>query len=153
MALKKKTQISDVIRHVFLAYLCSALLEFLLLPQQLQSLSSTDGIAQMSMTRMLLVTGVLTVFFGLLFLRKNRIWLQRWLIAGVFLLLSAAALYNSFQWGFFGVCGLIEICLIIYAVFGHRREEKTTDSEKKPHWIFPVLVGCLAVFFAVVISV
>lgn len=152
MALKKKMQVPDLIRHLFLAYLCSALLEFLLLPQALQSLNGTDGIARMSMTRLLLVTGGLTVILWLFSLWKDRKWLERWLIAGVFLLLSVAALYNNFSLVFLGICTLLEACLIVYAVFGHRSGENLPAQEKKPHWIFPVLVGSLAVSFAVVIS-
>lgn len=145
--------LSDLIRHLLLAYLCSALLEYLFLPQQLQSLAGTDGIAQMSMPRLLLITGGLTVIFYLLSLWKNTKRLERWAIAFVFLLLSVAALYNSFQWGFFGFCCLIEVSLIVYAIFGHRTGLHLPGEEKKPHWIFPVAVGILAVVFATVISV
>ena len=156
MASTKKANtlcLPDLIRHLFLAYLCSALLEYLFLPQQLQNLAGTEGIAQMSMLRLLLITGFLTVIFWLLSLWKNTERLERWLIAFVFLLLSVAALYNSFQWGFFGFCCLIEICLIVYAFFGHRSGLTLPSEAKKPHWIFPVAAGILAVGFAAVISV
>lgn len=155
MASTKKANticLPDLIRHLFLAYLCSALLEYLFLPQQLQNLAGTEGIAQMSMLRLLLITGFLTVIFWLLSLWKNTERLERWLIAFVFLLLSAAALYNSFQWGFFGFCCLIEICLIVYAIFGHRSGLTLPSEAKKPHWIFPVVVGILALLFTVIIS-
>ena len=64
MASTKKANticLPDLIRHLFLAYLCSALLEYLFLPQQLQNLAGTEGIAQMSMLRLLLITGFLNI--------------------------------------------------------------------------------------------
>lgn len=145
--------LGNLIRHLFLAYLFSALLEFLFLPQQLQNLAGTEGIAQMSMLRLLLITGALTVILWLLSLWKDFGILERWLIALMFLALSAVALYHNFQWGFFGFCCLIMLCLIVYAIFGHRSGLTLPSEAKKPHWIFPVVVGILALLFTVIISV
>ena len=76
---KKTAGLGNLIRHLFLAYLFSALLEFLFLPQQLQNLAGVEGLAQMSMLRMLLITGALTVVLWLLSLWKDFGILERWL--------------------------------------------------------------------------
>ena len=150
---KKTAGLGNLIRHLFLAYLFSALLEFLFLPQQLQNLAGVEGLAQMSMLRMLLITGALTVVLWLLSLWKDFGILERWLIVLLFVALSAVALYSNFQWGFFGFCCLIGLCLIIYAIFGYRSGLTLPSEAKKPHWIFPVVVGILALLFTVIISV
>ncbi len=156
MPIPKKSRqavIANLIRHLLLAYLFSALLEYLFLPQQMQSLSSTAGIAQMSFSRLLILTALITAVLSLISFWRWFAALERWLIAGAFLLLSTAALYNSFQWGFFGFCCLIELCLIVYAFCGHKKGLYAPEKGKKVHWIFPVCAGILATAFAVIISV
>lgn len=145
--------IATLIRHLLLAYLCSALLEYLFLPQELQGLSSTAGIAQMSFSRLLILTTLITAVLSLISFWKWFTTLERWLIAGAFLLLSAAALYHNFQWGFFGFCCLIEVCLLVYAFCGHKKGLYSPEKGKKVHWIFSVCVGILAAAFAVIISI
>lgn len=155
MALKKRSTASmpDWIRHLLLAYLCAALLEFICLPRELKNLATTDGVAQMSMTRLLLVTAALTLILWLLSLWKDIKKPERWLMVLAFFGFSGVALYHNFAWGFFGFCCLIAVCLIVYAIFGYRCGLQLSGQEKKPHWIFPVAVGVLAVIFTVVISV
>lgn len=146
-------KISDLIRHLFLAWLCSALLEYLYLPQPLQDISGTAGIAQMSLLRLLITTGILTALLLGLSLRYNLDLAERWSIAGVFMLLSVAALVNTFTWGLFGFCILIFAVLVVYAIWGRQQEHPLTDTPKKSHWAFWVAVAVLAAFVFAVLCV
>ena len=139
-------KIPDLIRHLFLAWLCSTLLEYLYLPQSLQNISGTAGIAQMSLLRLLITTGVLTAGLLGLSLRYNLDLAERWSIAGVFMLLSVATLVNTFTWGLFGFCILIFAVLVVYAIWGRQQEQPANGTPQKAHWAFLIVIAVLAAF-------
>ncbi len=139
------------IRHLLLSWLFSALLEYLFLPQPLQSLTQLDGLAAMSFPRLMILTAVFTVGLWVLSRRYRIIVWERWAIAGVFLLLTAATLSNSYTDAFFLFCCLILIILAVYAIWGHTATQAVSAPIQRSHWIFPVTAGLLAVaFFAAV---
>lgn len=143
---------SDMIRHLFLAWLFSALLEYLFLPQALQGMEQLKGIAAMSLPRLLILTAVFTTVLWVLSLRYQILLWERWAIAGVFLLLTAAVLTNTFTTAFFLFCALILGIMIIYAIWGHAPSKASSIAGKKAHWCFPVLVAILALVFCALVS-
>lgn len=96
------------------AYLAAVTLEYLLLPPSLRDLTGLQGIARMSPVRILLLGGA---FFLLLWLPAPK-ELRRWLLPGIFAVLSAASLAASFTWAFLGACLLILGVLTAYALLG-----------------------------------
>ena len=96
------------------AYLAAVTLEYLLLPPSLRDLTGLQGIPRMSPVRILLLGGA---FFLLLWLPTPK-KLRRWLLPGIFAVLSAASLAASFTWAFLGACLLILGILTAYALLG-----------------------------------
>lgn len=139
------------IRHLLLSWLFSALLEYLFLPQSLQSMTQLDGLAAMSFPRLLIMTAVFTLILLVLSCRYRIIVWERWAIVGVFLLLTVAVLSNTYTDAFFLFCCLILTVLAVYAIWGHAPTQAAAPV-KKSHRIFPVAVGLLAVAFFAVVS-
>lgn len=146
-------QLSGLIRHLFLAYLCAALVEYMLLPQSAVSLSGTQCLSEMSLPRLLIITGVLTIVLCFLFPTKGSAIFERFTIATVFLLLSAATLYHNFSWPLVIACGVFQVILVVYGIFGYRSGAELTDGNARCHWLFPVIVAILAIIFTLIVSV
>ena len=142
----------DWIRHLLLSWLFAALLEYLFLPQSLQSMTQLTGLAAMSFPRLLILTAVFTLALWALSRRYRILVWERWAVLGVFLLLTAAALSNTYTEAFFLFCCLILIVLAVYAIWGHAPTQEVAAPAKKSHWIFPVTVGLLAVAFFAAVS-
>lgn len=148
----RMSNIAELIRHLLLAWLFSALLEYFFLPKALQDISHLDGIAAMSMPRLLILTGIFTVVLWVLSLRYNISLWERWAMASVFTLLAGTVLTNTYTTAFALFCGLILGLLIIYAFFGHSPTTQKIQPAKKAHWIFPVIVALLALSFFAIVS-
>lgn len=144
---------ADLIRHLLLAWLFSALLEYLFLPRAFRDISQLDGIAAMSMPRLLILTGVFTATLWALSSRfKIKLW-ERWAIAGVFAILAGFVLKNTYTIPFAVFCALILGIFLIYAIFGHSPTTQKIQPAKKAHWIFPVIVALLALGLFAVVSI
>lgn len=143
---------SELIRHLLLAWLFSALLEYLFLPQDLQDITRLDGIAAMSFPRLLVLTAVFTVVLWALSQRYKIIVWQRWAIAGVFTLLSGAVLTNTYSDAFFWFCAVILAVIAVYAIWGHSPTPKKPQPSGKAHWSFPIIVAVLALTFFGIVS-
>lgn len=141
-----------LIRHLFLAWLFSALLEYLFLPQESQSITGLGGIAAMSLPRLLILTAVFTAILWALFQRYNIIIWERWAIVGAFGLLAGAVLTNTYTDAFFLFCAVILAALAVYAIWGHAPSPEKSASAEKVHWVFPVIVALLALVFFVIVS-
>jgi len=144
--------VGELIRHLFLAWLFSALLEYLFLPQELQDITGLEGIAAMSLPRLLLLTVIFTAVLWALSQRYNIIIWQRWAIVGVFALLVGAVLTNTYTDAFFLFCAVIAAALSVYAIWGHSATQEKPVPAKKSHWIFPVITAFLALAFFAIVS-
>ena len=94
----KKPKFSELVRHLLLGWLVAAMLEFLLLPKALQALSSLQGIAEMSMPRLLAVTAVIAAGLWALSLRFSIARYERWAMAGAFFVIGLVSVTVSFTW-------------------------------------------------------
>lgn len=148
---KPETGLGPWIRRGLLLWLAAVTVEYLFLDKTLRNLSELKGVAQMAPVRMVLVAVV--VGAALYLLRK---WLtagaERMLLAVVYTILSMLALTASFTWPFFFACLLVQILVLIYALWGWRgvggnaavrcREDKRfTRAAAVAAVLFFVLVG------------
>lgn len=109
-----------LIRHLILAWLTAATIELLLVPAQLRSLTALDGVAAMSLARLLIVTGiVLALLEGTSRLLPTQA--ERWMVTGIFTVLAIAALCASFTCAFLAVCMLVFTILLVYSCYGWNR--------------------------------
>lgn len=143
----------DVIRHVFLAWLFSALLEYLLVPDALKGLHSVEGIGAMSLLRMGIVMAVIAVSLWLISCLCSIAKIERWSIVGIFLLLACAALDQSYTAPFSLLCVIIIAILIVYAVLGYQSSDFQMPSREKTHWAFPVGTALAGIVLFVLICI
>lgn len=110
--------VADYIRHFLLAWLIAVTVEYLLLPSTLRDLSILSSLQKMSLLRLAAIT--LCGILGLSLLsRKYQIAaIERWSIAGFFLILAGFSLFASFTWAYFTVCAAILVGLIVYSKLG-----------------------------------
>ena len=120
-----------LIRHLILAWLTAATIELLLVPVQLRSLTALDGVAAMSLARLLIVTGiVLALLEGTSRLLPAQA--ERWMVTGIFTVLATAALCASFTWAFLAVCMLVFTILLVYSCYGwNSNREKIAPAARK----------------------
>lgn len=141
------------IRHLLLAWLGAALLEYLLLGQNLQSLDRLDGIAAMSFLRLILVTLLLAGALWAISLRLCIARYERFGCAVVFAVLSAVMLSNNFSWAMLVFSALVFAVLMVYGFLGHRDEPAVSENFQKSHWVFPIITAILALAVFCVISI
>lgn len=150
-AFLRKLNISDVVRKVILAWLVAALVEFLRLPKELRSLVALDGIGQMSLTRLVVNTAIFTA--GLLLLGQFSVTqvLERLAFPAVFAAMAAAALTVSYSEAFLNLCIFIFGVLLVYALFGWKKEAAATTSSPSDPLFFWLTIE-LATIFTVFVS-
>lgn len=147
----KKPVMPDLIRHLLLAWLTAAAGEFLLLPQAAKTMNGLQALSAMSLPRLLIVTGVVLALLEGISRLMNR-QTERWMVTGVFAVLSATALTATFTWAFLVVCLLVFALLAVYACMGwNGGEESTPETEKSAP--AALLTGVLAVGFFLLVSV
>lgn len=132
---------------ILAAWLAAAAVEYLLLPGQLRSLESLDGLREMSVFRILVMTAIISIL--LIFMKAPR--LQRWTTAVGFAVLSCTALLHAFSWPFLAGCVLILGILFVYSLCGWnssnpvRKEAK--PANKASIWL--TMAFCLLFFLIV----
>lgn len=150
--MKRKQAFPDLFRHLFLAWLTAALVEYLLIPRQLADLSSLEGIAAMSFPRLLVVTAVLTAGLWLVNRHISIALIERWVTVGVFALLAIMALTVSYTPFMLLVCLLVLAILVFYGIMGCNTQPAEPPQPQKPQRLAALLTGGLALLFACVLS-
>ncbi len=147
----RRPAFGELLRHLFLAWLAAALMEYLLVPPAAKALETMGAIAAMSFPRLLTVTalGTVLLWLGSCFGDFSRY--ERLAIPGVFLLLSAVTLPNSCHPAFLALCLLVFGILTVYGIWGHRTASCTPIQ--KSHWVFPVILAVLAAGMFVYLSI
>lgn len=144
--------VAELIRHLLLSWLFSALLEYLFLPQSLQDITRLDGIAAMSLPRLLILTVIFAAVLWALSQRYRIVIWERWAIPGVFALLAGAVLTNTYTDAFFLFCLVILAIMAVYAIWGHAPTREKPQAAGKAHWSFPVIICLLALGFLFLVS-
>lgn len=139
---------SDLIRKILTSWIVAVLTEYLLLSKELRSLVVLDGLAQMSLGRVIVLT-VAGVFFLCILsgLIEDRKW-ERWGMCGSFILLAGLSIHASFSKMFLAICILIAFGFAVYAKFGWdfstQIQIKFSKECRKYLWITAV---CSVLFF------
>ena len=151
VVLKEKVREFDIpglVRRLILSWLLAAVTEYCILPGELRDLDSLEGLAYMSLGRIVGFTCGFAVLLTVSSYCLSTKIPERWGIAAAFAILGAIALYNSATWAFFGVCALVLVILAVFAVCGWDQTAECVVPEKKAHksciWI---TVGLSVAFF------
>ena len=141
---------APLIRHLLLAWLTAAAAELLLLPAELKTMNGLQGVAAMSLPRLLIVTGILmAILEGTS--RLLRCGGERWMLFGVFAVLAAVVLSASFTWPFFCATMLLMALLLVYACYGWNGSKGQMPS-KQGSYLAVSLTAVLALGFFLLVS-
>lgn len=145
--------IGDWIRHIFLGWLVAAFMEYLLLPDALRGLASTEGLAAMSLMRVLIVTVMVTIGLAVVscFYKIEKI--ERWSMTGIFLLLACMTLDRSYSNAYLAVCGVVTVVFVVYAIQGHDGGETKLYKKQKVHWRFSLGVAIAALLLFAILCI
>ena len=124
----QKRYVSGVVRQIILSWLFAVMLEYLCLPGALRDLARLDGLAQMSLIRVIVVAcgGILLLSVISRFVNPAKV--ERWAMVGVFGILAIAALRASFTWAFLAVCILVLIFLVVFGFCGWDMGERVAHN-------------------------
>lgn len=144
----QKRYVSGVVRQIILSWLFAVMLEYLRLPGALRDLARLDGLAQMSLIRVIVVAcgGILLLSVISRFVNPAKV--ERWAMVGVFGILAIAALRASFTWAFLAVCILVLIFLVVFGFCGWDGQPEPAAKPKQAHriWLW-ITVGLSIAFF------
>ena len=144
----QKRYVSGAVRQVILSWLFAVMLEYLRLPGALPDLARLDGLAQMSLIRVIAVAcGGMLLLSGISrFVNPAKV--ERWAMVGVFGILAIAALRASFTWAFLAVCILVLIFLVVFGFCGWDGQPEPAAKPKQAHriWLW-ITVGLSIAFF------
>lgn len=129
---------------MILAWLIAVAIEYFSLPMALRNLSQLEGLAQMSLGRVIIFTGcfVIILFSLSCFIRIAKF--ERWAIAAVFGLIAVGTLGASASESYLAVCVLIMAILIVFCRFGWKKSDECTKTKNLYLWI---TVGLSVAFF------
>ena len=148
--LKVHTIAASRIRHLLIAWLAAATTEWLLLPVELKTMTGLKGLSAMSLPRLLIVTGIVLVMLEAISRLLPRS-AERWMMAGLFAVLTATTVAHSFTWPLLLACGLVFAMLVIFACKGwNNGPVPKADAQKSP--IAAGLTAVLAVGFFLLVS-
>lgn len=144
----QKRYVSGVVRQIILSWLFAVMLEYLRLPGARRDLARLDGLAQMSLIRVIAVTcGGMLLLSGISrFVNTAKV--ERWAMVGVFGILAIAALRASFTRAFLAVCILVLIFLVVFGFCGWDRQPEPVSRPKRAHRVWRwIAVGLSIAFF------
>lgn len=136
------------IRRLLLSWLLAVTIEYWMLPGGLRSLADLNGLAQMSLSRILLIGCGGTILLTGLSRLGNTTAFERWSLTRIFCALAISALCSSFSWPFLGVCLLMAVGLIDFGIHGwdNSPEPKVGPREsRKAH--LRITIGLSIAFF------
>ena len=142
---------ASLIRHLLIAWLAAAVIEWLCLPPELKSVEGLKSLAAMSLPRLLIVTGVILALLEGISRLVNRS-IERWIAVGLLVLLAGLALTSSFAWPFLVVCLLLGAVLLVYALQGWNCDRLPQRSREKSAFAAG-MTALLAIGFFLLVSV
>jgi len=142
-----------VFRRAVVSWIAAVLIEYLLLPFELRDLDRLNGLAEMSLMRILCITCTGMILLWMASRCVNTAKAERWILVGVISALAAVTLYSSFTWAFLVVCVLIVSAAVIYGILGWDASAEVIAMPKKSHKAFLWITVGLAVCFFLFVSV
>lgn len=148
LRIKQKNRTSDLLRRIILSWLVAVLIEYFILPSELRDLTKLNGLAQMSLVRIVGITcGIVLFLTALSFLAETRI-VERWGMVAAFALLAVTGLIASFTWSFLAVCGIFLILLVGFGILGWDKSPLPRVEPQRAHKAYIwITVGLSVVFF------
>lgn len=142
----------NLIRRILVSWLLAVTIEYLLLPAELRDLSGLQGLRQMSLLRVLSVTGLGTVLLSGIsrFCRSGKA--ERWGITALFAVLAAAALTASYSPAFLGACLIVLGILILYALAGRNKHPEPLGRPQPAPQVYIWITAALALGLFVIVS-
>ena len=142
-----------LIRQIIIGWLLAVTIEYFILPEELRTLAKLEGLAQMSMLRIVAITCcTAAILFGLS-ARFATAKIERWAMVGVLAVLISSVLKASYSAGFYAACLLILLAAAAYAVFGWNGEPEPEVQPKKAHLAFVLITALISVVFFVYVSI
>ena len=121
---------ASLFRHLLLAWFIAATVEFLLLPAELKTMNGLKALGGMSFPRLLIITGILLALLEWMSRFLPGI-IERWVLAGIFVLLAATALRATYTHQFMFLCLLFFVVLLVYAIRGWNASPMPKASSKE----------------------
>lgn len=142
---------SGLIRRLLIAWLFAVLVEYLLLPVELRSLSGLAGLRQMSLPRLVTVTGLVTVALTVLAQYFKTRTAERWCVPALFLCLTVLAMLASPSIPLLWACLLVLTILLVYGLRGHNRSRESIVRPQAvaPHYLAVTAASALVFFLFV----
>lgn len=149
----QRLRTAELIRQILTSWLFAVIIEYLLLPSEYRNLTKLDGLARMSMTRVLGVICGITILQLILFRRIHSSKIERWSLPVVYSVLAVAVLHSSATWPFIGICCLIFSALVIFGIYGWDSSPEPIIKPQPSHKAFlGITAGLSAAFFLFVSS-
>lgn len=142
-----------VFRRAVVSWIAAVLIEYLLLPFELRDLDRLNGLAEMSLMRIVCITCTGMILLWMASRCVNTAKAERWILVGVISALAAVTLYSSFTWAFLVVCVLIVSVAVIYGILGWDASAEVIAMPKKSHKAFLWITAGLSICFFLFVSV
>lgn len=153
LRIKQKNRTSDLLRRIILSWLVAVLIEYFILPSELRDLAKLDGLAQMSLVRIVGITcGIVLLLTALSFFVKTQ-FAERWGMVAAFALLTVGGLIASFTWSFLAVCGIVLILLVVFGILGWEKTPLPRVEPPRAHKAYIWITASLSVAFFLFVSV
>lgn len=142
--IEKYVEFPSLIRHFIFSWLMAVSIEYFKLPMNLRNLERLDGLAQMSLGRVILITLSFTmILFGISCCIKIE-KVERWGIAIVFALIAVGTLSVSISKSYLGVCVLLTVILVIFGWLGWKELDEQTKTKS---FYLKITAGLSVAFF------
>ena len=152
LKIKHGIHVSDMLRRIILSWLIAVVIEYFILPSELRNLAELDGLAQMSLVRVIGFTGVVAFLLtGIsLFVRTRST--ERLGVVAAFAILALAGLLSSFSWAFLAVCVVVLILLLGFGLYGWDKSKESIVEPQKAHKAYIWITAGLSVLFFLFVS-
>lgn len=147
-----RNPLPGMLRRLFLSWLLAVDIEYLLLPFSLRTLGNTEGLAQMSLVRVAIVTAVFMLLLTAAARHLPTGQAERWGLLTVYLCLAVLSLICNFSVPYLAACLLVAGILAIYALRGwDGTEEEPQRKTGHPVWLW--LTAVLGLTFFLFVSI
>ena len=152
LKIKHRIYVSDMLRRIILSWLIAVVIEYFILPSELRNLAELEGLAQMSLVRVIGFTGVVAFLLtGIsLFVRTRST--ERLGVVAAFAVLALAGLLSSFSWAFLAVCVVVLILLLGFGLYGWDKTKESIVGPQKAHKAYIWITAGLTLLFFLFVS-
>ncbi len=149
--IRERFTVAGLLRQLILSWLLAVTVEVSLLPTALRSLATLDGLAAMSLGRVLLVTLGGTAVLFLLSQFVNTRLAERIAVPLVFGVLAVLSLGASETKGFLGICILLGLILLWFAVRGWNGAPAPAPAADRDGKVYRTVTAAMAVLLCLFI--